>query len=136
VDAGFSPALDKKKAWCKIVEWLSTALNNLLRVTTDFHAKSPRAARDLGALIRAKGADLATRYKLYRTGTVPGTHECVAHPNYIIVDRVRPRLGRVQILRISTPRKSRRRLANERLPEQGAHEMNILVVDLGVPSES
>ncbi len=73
-----------------LVQWLPTAFKNLLRITTDLHEKSPQAARDLGALIRAKGASLATKYNLYRKGAVAGTRECVAHPNYIIIYRVRP----------------------------------------------
>ncbi|WP_176317931.1 type II toxin-antitoxin system RelE/ParE family toxin [Burkholderia vietnamiensis] len=95
-----------------LVQWLPTALKNLLRITTDLHEKSPQAAHDLGALIRTKGAGLATKYNLYRKGAVAGTRECVAHPNYIIIYRVKPKLGRVEILRIRhaaqkppTPRK-------------------------------
>lgn len=43
-----------------LVKWLPTALKKLLRITTDLHEKSPQAARDLGALIRAKGAEIVS----------------------------------------------------------------------------
>ena len=83
------------------IKWLKKALRNL-NDQTEFIAKDdPIAARQVVQHIHNSVLLLADNPGMGHAGRVPGTHELVI-PNtrYIIPYRVRPRLQRIEILRV------------------------------------
>jgi toxin ParE1/3/4 len=80
------------------IEWQPAALINLADILDAINEESPQGAANLSADIQSKTAQLETNPKLYRTGRVRGTRECVITENYLLVYRV---VGdAVQILRV------------------------------------
>ncbi|SEP48237.1 type II toxin-antitoxin system RelE/ParE family toxin, partial [Pseudomonas sp. Snoq117.2] len=49
---------------------------------------NPQAARRMAVTIESSVLPAAEHPYLFRAGREPGTHEIVAHPNYIVVYRV------------------------------------------------
>jgi toxin ParE1/3/4 len=69
------------------IVWLSSALEDLSRITEYIADKTPKAAYKLNEKLR-DDADLLGQHLIqYRVGKVEGTHEFVSHPNYVIVYR-------------------------------------------------
>lgn len=83
------------------VEWLATALRNL-DDEAEFVAKdNPAAARLLVGRIHEAVEHLKAHPALGRPGRIHGTRELVVPgTRYIVPYRVRPRLNRVEILRV------------------------------------
>lgn len=82
------------------VKWLARAQQQRDTVIDDiaYFLQNPKAAIDLGDLIEDKVQMLAQDGMRFRPGRVPGTHEYVLTPAYILVYRIRPRLKRLEIL--------------------------------------
>ena len=69
--------------------WRAAARDDLARIIRFIAERNPEAARRMRALIADAVRPLAEHPDLFRPGRVAGTRELVAHPNYIIVYRVR-----------------------------------------------
>jgi toxin ParE1/3/4 len=69
------------------VNWLPSALDDLGQITEYIAEKSPQPARRLNAKIQGDAQSLGQDMVHFRRGRVPGTHEFVSHPNYVIVYR-------------------------------------------------
>lgn len=83
------------------IKWLSTALQNLDAEAEYIAKANPDAAKLVAQRIVDAVNLLEQNPAMGHAGRVPGTHEIVV-PNtrYIIPYRVRPRLDRIEILRI------------------------------------
>jgi len=83
------------------VEWLRKALKNLDQELEHIAEDNPLAARLVAQRIEHAVKLLSDNPSLGRSGRIPGTHELVVpKTRYIIPYRVRPRLSRVEILRV------------------------------------
>ncbi|MBR8156843.1 type II toxin-antitoxin system RelE/ParE family toxin [Burkholderia cenocepacia] len=60
----------------------------------------PLAALELDELLEERAAALPAHAELYRQGRVAGTRELAVAPNYVLVYRLRPAEGIVEILRV------------------------------------
>lgn len=60
----------------------------------------PLAALELDELLEERAGALSTHAELYRQGRVAGTRELVIAPNYVLVYRIRPAEGIVEVLRV------------------------------------
>lgn len=69
------------------VVWLDTALEDLLIIGEFIAERDPLAARRLVDRLVEDADALGLLPAQYRRGRVAGTHELVAHPNYILVYR-------------------------------------------------
>jgi toxin ParE1/3/4 len=69
--------------------WKLEARREFLDLIRYIAERSPQAARDMRRRIQASTLPAAEHPFLFREGRVPGTREIVAHPNYIVVYRVR-----------------------------------------------
>lgn len=69
------------------VVWLDSALQDLLAIAEFIADRDPLAARRLVDRLVDDADSLALLPAQYRRGRVAGTHELVAHPNYILVYR-------------------------------------------------
>ena len=72
------------------VIWNDQAEAGLRDVVGYIAARNPDAADRFLDLIREAAERLGEHPDLYRPGRVPGTRECVVHPNYILVFREAP----------------------------------------------
>lgn len=83
------------------VKWLRTALKNLDDEAAYIAQEDPQAAQMVVQRIVQTITLLRDNPSLGHPGRVPGTHELVI-PNtrYIVPYRVRPRLQRIEILRV------------------------------------
>ena len=86
------------------VIWLPRAEANLLHIVEYIAADNVDAALALAKLIRARAEQLGQPPTLFRKGRVRGTREMLVHPNYVVVNRVRARIKRIEILRVLTRR--------------------------------
>ena len=83
------------------VRWLTTALRNLDHEAEFVGKDNPEAARVLVRRIHEAVMNLKIHPALGRPGRIPGTRELVVPgTRYIVPYRVRPRLNRVEILRV------------------------------------
>ena len=83
------------------VRWLRKALKNLDQELAYIAEDNPLAARLVAQRIEKAVKLLAESPTLGRPGRIPGTHELVIpKTRYIIPYRVRPRLRRIEILRV------------------------------------
>ena len=93
------------------IKWLKTALRNLDNEAESIAKDDPIAASQVVQHIHNTVLLLADNPGMGHAGRVPGTHELVI-PNtrYIVPYRVRPRLQRIEILRVfHTSRKQPKR---------------------------
>ena len=60
----------------------------------------PLAALELDELLEERARSLPAHAELYRQGRVAGTRELVIAPNYVLVYRIRPANGIVEVLRV------------------------------------
>ena len=93
------------------VRWLSRALENLDDEAEFIAVDDANAARAAVRRIREAVDHLRANPAMGRPGRVPGTRELVvAGTPYVVPYRVRPRLNRIEILRVFH--------ASRRLPEK------------------
>lgn len=93
------------------IKWLRKALKNLDDEAEYIAQEDPQAAQVVAQRIVHSVNLLSNNPSLGHPGRVPGTHELVV-PNtrYIVPYRVRPRLQRIEILRVfHTSRKPAKR---------------------------
>ncbi len=69
------------------VVWLDSALEDLHVIAEFIAERDTNAARLLVARLIDDADGLGVLPAQYKRGRVPGTHELVAHPNYILVYR-------------------------------------------------
>ena len=93
------------------IKWLRKALINLDKEAEYISKDDPEAARLVVKRIRQTVLLLADNPALGHPGRLPGTHELVIpKTRYIVPYRVRPRLQRIEILRVfHTSRKQPKR---------------------------
>jgi len=83
------------------VKWLRKALKNLDQELEHIAGDNPLAARLVAQRIEHAVKLLAENPGMGHPGRVPGTHElAIPKTRYIIPYRVRPRLQRIEILRV------------------------------------
>ncbi len=83
------------------IKWLRKALQNLDKEAEYIAKDDPQAARLVVQRIQQTVSLLADNPALGHPGRLPGTHELVIpKTRYIVPYRVRPRLQRVEILRV------------------------------------
>ena len=70
------------------VEWSPDALQDLFDIVSYIEQRNTVAAHSLRETIVQAVEKLPTMPIAFRPGRVPGTRECVVHPNYIVVYRV------------------------------------------------
>ena len=93
------------------IKWLATALRNLEEEAEFVARENPAAAQALVQRIHTAVNHLEANPQLGRPGRIHGTRELVvANSPYVIPYRVRPRLNRVEVLRVFH--------ASRRLPER------------------
>jgi toxin ParE1/3/4 len=67
------------------IVWRQSARADLAHIIAFIAERSPAAARSLKSTIESAVLPASDYPYLFRAGRVPGTHEIVAHPNYIVV---------------------------------------------------
>ena len=83
------------------IKWLRTALRNLDHEAEYIAKDDPQAARLVVQRIQQTVALLADNPNMGYPGRLPGTHELIIpKTRYLIPYRVRPRLDRIEILRV------------------------------------
>ena len=83
------------------IKWLRTALRNLDHEAEYIAKDDPQAARLVVQRIQQTVALLADNPNIGYPGRLPGTHELIIpKTRYLIPYRVRPRLDRIEILRV------------------------------------
>ena len=80
------------------LEWKPHARGDLLHIAEHIAQDSPDSADKLVDNIEAKAERLREHPELYRVGRKRGTRELVAHPNYIVIYRLKAKV--VEILRV------------------------------------
>ncbi|TDG01890.1 type II toxin-antitoxin system RelE/ParE family toxin [Paraburkholderia guartelaensis] len=80
------------------IVWLPSAERNLANIVRFIAQHNPAAARKMDARIRASVLPASEHPYIAPVGRIPGTHEIVAHPNYIVVYRVAA--AAIQVLRV------------------------------------
>lgn len=83
------------------IKWLRKALKNLDDEAEYIAQKDPQAARLVVRRVVQAVSLLTNNPALGHPGRVPGTHELtIPNTRYIVPYRVRPRLQRIEILRV------------------------------------
>ncbi|GMR18685.1 MAG: type II toxin-antitoxin system RelE/ParE family toxin [Gammaproteobacteria bacterium] len=83
------------------IKWLRKALQNLDQEAAYIAKDDPQAARLLVQRIHHTVSLLSNNPSLGHPGRLPGTHELIIpETRYIVPYRVRPRLQRIEILRV------------------------------------
>ncbi|MGS0892770.1 type II toxin-antitoxin system RelE/ParE family toxin [Burkholderia stagnalis] len=82
------------------LHWHPKACEDRAAIMDYIGRDDPLAALDLDELLEARAAALPAHAELYRQGRVAGTRELVVAPNYVLVYRIRPADGIVEILRV------------------------------------
>ena len=83
------------------IKWLRKALQNLDKEARYIANDDPRAAQLVVQRIQHTVSLLADNPALGHPGRLPGTHELIiTKTRYIVPYRVRPRLQRIEILRV------------------------------------
>ncbi len=83
------------------IKWLRTALKNLDQEAEYIAKDNPEAARLVVQRIHHTVSLLSNNPSLGHPGRLPGTHELIIpKTRYIVPYRVRPRLQRIEILRV------------------------------------
>ena len=80
------------------IKWRATARDNLAAIVRYIAQDNVAAARRMRELIEKAIEPAAKHPRMFRRGRVEGTHEIIAHPNYIIVYRVTDTA--VEVLRV------------------------------------
>lgn len=82
------------------LHWNPKAYEDRAAIMDYIGEDDPQAAIELDELLEQRAATLPARAELYRQGRVAGTRELVVPPNYVLVYRIRPAEGIVEILRV------------------------------------
>lgn len=82
------------------LHWNPKAYEDRVAIMDYIGEDDPLAVLELDELLEEKAAALPARAELYRQGRVAGTRELVVAPNYVLVYRIRPADGIVEILRV------------------------------------
>lgn len=83
------------------IKWLNKALKNLDKEAAYIAKDDPQAAQLVVQRIRHSVSLLVNNPALGHAGRLPGIHELViSKTRYIVPYRVRPRLQRIEILRV------------------------------------
>ncbi|HGL6715175.1 type II toxin-antitoxin system RelE/ParE family toxin [Burkholderia contaminans] len=82
------------------LHWNPKAYEDRVAIMDYLGEDDPLAALERDELLEEKAAALPARAELYRQGRVAGTRELVVAPNYVLVYRIRPADGIVEILRV------------------------------------
>lgn len=82
------------------LHWNPKAYEDRVAIMDYIGDDDPLAVLELDELLEEKAAALPARAELYRQGRVAGTRELVVAPNYVLVYRIRPADGIVEILRV------------------------------------
>ncbi|TGN97586.1 type II toxin-antitoxin system RelE/ParE family toxin [Burkholderia sp. USMB20] len=82
------------------LHWNPKAYEDRAAIMDYIGEDDPQAAIELDELLEQRAAALPARAELYRQGRVAGTRELVVAPNYVLVYRIRPADGIVEILRV------------------------------------
>lgn len=80
------------------LEWKQIAEDDLANIVDFIAEDSLASAERFAANIRAKAEKLREHPEICRVGRKRGTRELVAHPNYLVIYRVRGEI--VEILRV------------------------------------
>ncbi|WP_094078690.1 type II toxin-antitoxin system RelE/ParE family toxin [Perlucidibaca aquatica] len=70
------------------IRWTDEASTDLVEIIDYIEQRNPLAATDLHQEIVQAVEGLPSGPFLFRAGRVPGTRECIVHPNYLIVYRI------------------------------------------------
>ncbi|AOJ36545.1 MULTISPECIES: type II toxin-antitoxin system RelE/ParE family toxin [Burkholderia] len=82
------------------LHWNPKAYEDRAAIMDYIAENDPLAALELDELLEQRAAALPAHAELYRQGWVAGTRELVIAPNYVVVYRIRPAEGVVEILRV------------------------------------
>ncbi|WP_104011768.1 type II toxin-antitoxin system RelE/ParE family toxin [Burkholderia anthinoferrum] len=82
------------------LHWNPKAYEDRAAIMDAIAEDDPLAALELDELLEERAAALPAHAKLYRRGRVAGTRELVVAPNDVLVYRIRPAEGIVEILRV------------------------------------
>ncbi|MBR8297486.1 type II toxin-antitoxin system RelE/ParE family toxin [Burkholderia cenocepacia] len=82
------------------LHWNPKAYEDRAAIMEYIAEDDPLAALELDELLEERAAALPAHAELYRQGRVDGTRELVVAPNYVLVYRLRPAEGIVEILRV------------------------------------
>jgi len=82
------------------LHWNPKAYEDRAAIMDYIAENDPLAALELDELLEQRAAALPAHAELYRQGRVAGTRELVIAPNYVVVYRIRPAEGVVEILRV------------------------------------
>lgn len=83
-----------------ILEWRPKAFEDRNKLFDRIAQDDPNAALQFDDLIERRTDALPGHPELYRLGRVRGTREAVLSPNYVLVYRVKPKAGVIEIVRI------------------------------------
>ncbi|AWG31713.1 type II toxin-antitoxin system RelE/ParE family toxin [Burkholderia cenocepacia] len=82
------------------LHWNPKAYEDRAAIMEYLAEDDPLAALELDELLEERAAALPAHAELYRQGRVAGTRELAVAPNYVLVYRLRPAEGIVEILRV------------------------------------
>ncbi|WP_175874694.1 type II toxin-antitoxin system RelE/ParE family toxin [Burkholderia sp. BCC0097] len=82
------------------LHWNPKAYEDRAAIMEYIAEDDPLAALELDELLEERAAALPAHAELYRQGRVAGTRELAVAPNYVLVYRLRPAEGIVEILRV------------------------------------
>ncbi|MDR8067138.1 type II toxin-antitoxin system RelE/ParE family toxin [Burkholderia cenocepacia] len=82
------------------LHWNPKALEDRAAIMDYIAEDDPLAAVELDERLEERAVALPVHAELYRQGRVAGTRELVIAPNYVLVYRIRPADGIVEILRV------------------------------------
>ncbi|HIE1654405.1 TPA: type II toxin-antitoxin system RelE/ParE family toxin [Burkholderia cenocepacia] len=82
------------------LHWNPKALEDRAAIMDYIAEDDPLAAVELDERLEERAVALSAHAELYRQGRVAGTRELVIAPNYVLVYRIRPADGIVEILRV------------------------------------
>lgn len=81
------------------IVWSVPARNDLANIAEFIADRNPKAARKIRALIESSVLPAsAMPYMFKASQRIPGCHEIVAHPNYIVLYRVTDRIEVVAVV--------------------------------------
>ncbi|MFM2471865.1 type II toxin-antitoxin system RelE/ParE family toxin [Burkholderia cenocepacia] len=82
------------------LHWNPKALEDRAAIMDYIAEDDPLAAVEFDERLEERAVALPAHAELYRQGRVAGTRELVIAPNYVLVYRIRPADGIVEILRV------------------------------------
>ncbi|ETK21430.1 putative RelE/StbE family addiction module toxin [Pseudomonas sp. FH4] len=72
----------------QVVRWTEEATTDLVEIIDYIDQRNPLAAEVLYSTILRAVEGLPSAPYLFRPGRVPGSRECVVHPNYLVVYQI------------------------------------------------